>query len=78
MIRLTQLKLKPCAGEDLLEKAIRKALRLGRADAFSYEVLRRSIDARKKPELSEVYTVLVRLKDEMAERRILGAGLKNV
>lgn len=78
MIRLTQLKLKPCAGEDLLEKAIRKALHLGRADAFSYEVLRRSIDARKKPELSEVYTVLVRLKDEQTERRVLGAGLKNV
>lgn len=78
MIRLTQLKLKPFAGENLLEKAIRKALRLGRSDTFSYEVLRRSIDARKKPELSEVYTVLVRLKDEQTERRILGAGLKNV
>ena len=77
MIRLTQLKLKPCAGEDLLEKAIRKALHLNRDDAFSYEVLRRSIDARKKPALSEIYTVLVDLKDQQAEKRILRAGLKH-
>ena len=78
LIRLTQLKLKPCARDDLLEKAIRKALHLNTNDAFSYEVLRRSIDARKKPALSEIYTVLVDLKDKQTEKRILRAGLKNI
>ena len=78
MIRLTQLKLKPCAGNALLEKAIRKALHLNRNDVFSYEVLRRSIDARKKPEIFEIDTVLVDLKDAQAEKRILRTGLKNV
>lgn len=78
MIRVTQLKLQPGAGEDQLTAAVRKALHLKESEAFSYEVLRRSIDARKKPELYEVFTVLVQPEDARVQKRILRSGLKHV
>ena len=78
MIRITQLKLKPGESRKQLERSVRKALHLKESEAFSFEVLRRSIDARKKPELYEIYTVAVQMKDAGAQRRILCKGLKNV
>ena len=38
---------------------------------YSYKILRRSIDARKKPDIFYVYTVLVIISDE-DEKKILG------
>lgn len=78
MIRITQLKLHPEEGPKSLERAVRKHLHLKDSEAFSYEVLRRSIDARKKPDLYEIYTLQVQFKDSQTERRILRKKLSNV
>ena len=77
MLRITQLRLLP-GHEETLEKMIRRTLRLREGESFSYEVLRRSIDARKKPELYETFTVQVRLDQPAAEKRILRSRLRNV
>ena len=78
MIRITQLKLRPNENSGGIERAIRSALHLKKEEAFSYEILRRSIDARKKPDLYEVYTVSVKPDSANTERKILGRRLKNV
>ena len=71
MIRITQLKLPPTAGEADIRQAIRRSLRLGKEESFSFELLRQSVDARKKPDIYYVYTVLVRLSDEKREAQVL-------
>ena len=78
MIRITQLKLNPNAGKESLLREVRKVLRLREGEAFSFEVLRRSIDARKKPDLQEIYTLQVQLEHPQTEKRILHSRLKNV
>ena len=70
MIRITQLKLNPDSSADL-EKMVRDMLRLGEKDPCTIEIVRQSVDARRRPELYYVYTVHVTLKDEKTERRIL-------
>ena len=71
MIRISQLKLRPSDGRPELEQAVRKALRLKKEETFTLEVLRQSIDARKKPDLYMVYTVAVSLSGETRERQVL-------
>jgi uncharacterized FAD-dependent dehydrogenase len=78
MLRVTQLKLPPWEGEDALERLIRQTLHLRTEIVFSYEILRRSIDARKKPNLSVIYSVLIRMQDPEEENRILKRHPKNV
>lgn len=78
MLRVTQLKLPPWEGEDALERLIRQTLHLRTETVFSYEILRRSIDARKKPNLSVIYSVLIRMQDPEEENRILKRHPKNV
>lgn len=65
MLRITQVKL-PCgSGTNEIKQKVRKILRLRREDSCEIELEKRSIDARKKPQLFDVYTVLVSgLKDE--------------
>ena len=57
MIKINQIKLPAGHKEKELEGQIRKILRLSDKDSFSYEILKRSLDARKKPNLFYVYTV---------------------
>ena len=57
MIRIAQLKLACGHSRADLEKRIRKALRLGEDRPLSYEIKRHSIDARKKPQLFDIYTI---------------------
>lgn len=56
MIRINELKLPPDHTAEELEREIRKALRIGN-ESLTYEIVRRSIDARKKPNLQYVYTI---------------------
>jgi hypothetical protein len=56
VIRINELKLRPDHTPQELEQAVRKALRLSDGP-LQYEVMRQSVDARKKPELMYVYTV---------------------
>ncbi len=62
MIRINQIKLKPEQGmggqePEILENKIRKLLRLKAGEPFMYEIVKRSIDARKKPDIFYSYTV---------------------
>ena len=57
MIRISQLKL-PCGhSRGDLEGRVRKILRLGGGEPLRIEIRKHSIDARKKPQLFDIYTV---------------------
>ena len=73
MIRISQLKLLPNHTEKDLEHAVQKALRLSTGQKFSWEIIRQSIDARKKPDIYYVYTVDVSLADggRKSEEKVL-------
>lgn len=64
MIRINQVKLVPGHTTEELEKKIKKALNLSDKDSFTYEIVKCSIDARKKPEIYFIYTVEVSIKEE--------------
>ena len=49
MIKINQLKLPVGHSQKDLEDKIRKTLRIPSKETFHYEVMRRSLDARKKP-----------------------------
>ncbi len=59
MIRINQIKLGVDQAESLLEKKIIKALRLSSDTAFTYEIVKKSIDARHKDQLMYIYSVNV-------------------
>ena len=69
MIRIQQLKLPVTHTQEELEQKIRKTLKIGKHDLQEIELLRRSIDARKKSELKYVYQLDVKVKDENAVLR---------
>ena len=71
MIRITQLKMNPSRGLSDLEKKVRGMLRLNEDEPCSVEIIRQSVDARRKPDIFYVYTVNVKLKDEKTERLVL-------
>lgn len=66
MIRINQLKLSPGHTEGELRDKIRRMLRLPEGESFCYEIVRQSIDARKKPDIYYSYTVDVRLQKEQS------------
>lgn len=75
MIRINQMKLPPvCKDEEAeLKKRAARLLRLKPAELLSFSIVRKSIDARKKPEIYAVYTVDVRVADEQTVfRKIRG------
>lgn len=57
--------------EERLRRSIRKSLHLQDGESFSWRITRHSVDARKKPELFDVYSVEVTLDRVEAEERIL-------
>ncbi|MBQ3558327.1 MAG: FAD-dependent monooxygenase [Agathobacter sp.] len=59
MIQITQLKLPYHHSAVELENKIRKCLRLSGNQKFTYRIVKKSLDARKKPELFLVYSVHV-------------------
>lgn len=64
MIQITQLKLPYHHSAADLENKIRKTLRVSDNRKITYRIVKKSIDARKKPELYLVYTVYVVCEDE--------------
>ena len=68
MLRISQLKLPITHTKEELEQKIRKVLRLSKTP--SYTILRRSVDARKKPELFFQYSidVVVEKEDQVYKR----------
>lgn len=64
MIKVNQLKLPVNHTEKELRQRIQKRLKLKPNTEFTYEIAKRSIDARKKPELYYVYSILVSVDNE--------------
>lgn len=56
VLRISELKLNPSHTKKELEQEIRKILRI-QGKPLDYEIIRRSVDARKKPDLWYVYTI---------------------
>ena len=77
MIRISQMKL-PCGhSREDLEGKIVKTLRLKSGQPLRYEIRRHSVDARKKPQLFDIYTVDVDLGNSMKEDRKLASRLRS-
>jgi uncharacterized FAD-dependent dehydrogenase len=66
MIRITELRLPIAHTPEDLEQAILKRLQLNTKDVISFEVFKRSYDARKNVALAFIYTVDVSVKNEEA------------
>ncbi len=66
MIKITQLKLHAGHSQAQLEKKVRSALRLREEDKLEIEIAKQSIDARHKPDIFYVYTVLAKVANESA------------
>lgn len=64
MLRISQLKLPVTHTQEQLEKKLLKMLRISRKDLRHYYIHKRSLDARKKPELYYVYSIDVEIKNE--------------
>lgn len=64
MIRLHQLKLNIDHTEADLRRKLLKTLHVKEDALLSYQIEKQSLDARKKPQISYVYTVAVHLKNE--------------
>lgn len=64
MIRIQQLKLPLIHNEQMIEEKICATLGIRTGQEFQYEIIRRSVDARKKPQLFYVYTVDVTMSGE--------------
>ena len=64
MIQITQLKLPYQHSAADLEHKIRKILKLSANQKFTYKIVKKSLDARKKPELFLVYTCQISCEKE--------------
>lgn len=64
MIRIQQINIRPGQGEDELRKKAAKLLKIKSSDIEGFHIVKRSLDARKKPEIFYSYTVDVALREE--------------
>ena len=64
MLRISQLKLPVAHTQEQLEKKLLKMLRMSKKDLGQYYIRKRSLDARKKPELYYVYSIDLEIKNE--------------
>ncbi|MBS6195285.1 MAG: NAD(P)-binding protein [Clostridiales bacterium] len=79
MIRISQLKLPLNHTRRMMEEKICQQLKIKNTDLISWKIVKRSVDARKKPELTFVYTVEVETeKERKIMHRIDKVGNKNI
>ncbi len=71
MIQISQIKLEIPHAENKLKEKIVKLLRIRPQDVVSFRILKKSLDARKKPQLFYVYTVDVEVKKEAEVKKLL-------
>ena len=74
MIRINQIKLPVTHDTVQLEQKIKKALKLKADTPFQYQIVKKSIDARKKPDLFYVYSVDVETADDQKSEKIPPSG----
>ncbi len=75
MIKITQIKIECGRGPGALEHKIRSLLRLQPKEKFGCQIVKHSVDARKKPLLFDIYTVAVSLPAQR-EKQILATNKK--
>ena len=75
MIRVSQLKLPVEHSEEQFYQKIEKSLKIKRDQIKKLQIVKKSIDARKKPEVSIVYSVDVWVDKE--EKILKHSGNKN-
>ena len=78
MLRITQLKLPAEHTEQQLKERLIKTLRISPDDLIRYSIRKRSLDARKKPELYYVYTIDFQTKKESAVLRYMKNKVQKV
>ena len=66
MLRISQLKIQVGHTEEELKKKVRKRLGIQEMQLLDLTIRKRSLDARRKPELYYVYTIDVKVNDEQA------------
>lgn len=64
MIRINQIKMPLSHTEEALLKKAAGLLYIGKADILSYRIIKKSVDARKKPEIYIIYTIDVETANE--------------
>lgn len=64
MIRIQQIKQSPAQGTKNINKEVAKILRIAEKDIKSLQIIKRSLDARKKPDLVYSYVVDVEVSQE--------------
>lgn len=64
MIRISQIKVRPEQGLEAVEKKACQMLGIPREHLESFQIIKKSIDARKKPDIFYSYTVLVKVPEE--------------
>ena len=81
-IKISNIKISPDKDTAFLEGIIRKELRLGKDAQIDYEIAKRSLDCRHKPQVMHIYSVevykVVRSgREEKLENIIKKSGCKN-
>ncbi len=76
MIKIDQLKLNVSADENQIKEAVCKKLKININDIRELSVLKRSIDARKKPDIFYVYSIVISL-DSKLEGKLLSRFSKD-
>ena len=64
MIRISQLKLPVTHKKSDLEKKIYTTLKISSSDLLTWHIEKKSLDARKKPNLFYVYTIAANIQNE--------------
>lgn len=64
MIRISQIKLNPGHTKEQLEKKICSYLKIKKENIIKYNIVKQSVDARKKPEIYFSYTIDLCIKNE--------------
>lgn len=76
MIRISQIKLPVNHSNSDLEKKVHRALRTDDRDIVSIEIYKKSVDARRKPDIMFVYTLDVTVKNEKKiNKKVFGSNV---
>jgi len=74
-IRINQIKLPIQHGEKALEEKIRKLLKLKKEAVIKYEIVKKSVDARNRPDIRFVYSVDVDITGLSPGQRVFGQNI---
>ena len=77
MLRVNQIKLKPTESKALLLSKLLNKYHLQPNDITSFHIYKESIDARRKPDISRVYTIDIEVNEEV-EKKLLSLQDKDI